>query len=226
MRNHRLNTKEFVIGAAVGSLLGSVTALLVAPQSGKRLRQDLCDAYCDVSDRAQDFADRGKSLAKSISCQSCDWANKTKSAFNGASKTIKGWLSEEEDEETSRDLLIGGLAGAVIGVTMGLLLAPKSGEKLRRDIADTYENVSDRTQEFAYDAQKKGRNFARKAGSKANKWLNIAQQLIEDFTENAQETGEDLFDKAKDLIQNRRVHDALDWASVGYRLWQGLKDRR
>ncbi len=202
---HQLHTKEFVIGATVGSLLGSVAALLAAPKSGEQLREDICDAYCTISDTTQ------------------DWADRAKTAVNGARKTVKGWVGEEEEEDTTKELLIGGVAGAVIGVAIGLLLAPKSGEKLRREIADTYEDVADRTQQFRHDMTKKGKAFAKTARSRTNKWLNIAQQIVEDLTEDAQAKGEDLFAKAKGMVNNNRFHDVVDWASLGYRLWQGVK---
>jgi gas vesicle protein len=223
MRHNQMHAKEFVVGAAVGSLLGSVGALLIAPKSGKKLRQNICDAYCNLADSTQDYASRGKSLAKNVGCQTCDWASKAKSAVAGAAKNIKGWSPEEEEDESTRDLLIGGLVGGVLGAVVGLLVAPKAGEDLRQDLVDSYEDASDNAQEFAENLSKKGRAFAKKANSKANKWLHLAQQLVEDLTENAQDTSEDLFDKAKGLIHNNRVHDVMDWASLGFRLWQGIK---
>jgi gas vesicle protein len=224
--HHNINAKEFVVGAAVGSLLGSVAALLIAPKAGRKLRQDICDAYYNISDKTCDLAERGKCLAKNVGCQTSNWACKAKSAVDGAKKSVKGWISDEEEEENSRDLLIGGLVGSVLGAAAGLLLAPKPGEELRQDIVDTYEDVSDKTQEFAHDINKKGKAFAKTARTRANKWLDIAHQLVDDLTDNAQETGEDLFEKAKGLVHNNHIHDAIDWASVGFRLWQGLKSKR
>lgn len=225
MVHRNMHTKEFIVGAAVGSLLGSVAALLAAPTAGKKLREDICDAYCSFTDKTQDLACKGKSLAKSISCQTCDWANKAKSAVNGATKTVKGWVSEEEEEETSRDLLIGGLVGGIVGAALGLLLAPKSGEDLRQDIADTYEDITERTQEFTDNVKKRGKSFAKTTSSKANKWFALAQDLVGDLTEGAQEKGEDLIDHVKDLVNNKRVSEILDWARLGYRAWHGLQSK-
>lgn len=220
MKHNQMNAKEFVVGAAVGSLLGSVGALLIAPKSGKKLRRSICDAYCSLADSTQDIANKGKSLAKNVGCQTCDWASKAKSMVKG-----KGWAPEEEEEETARDLLIGGLVGGVLGAVVGLLMAPKSGEDLRQDLMDTYEDVSDNAHDFAENMTKQGKAFAKKANSKANKWLHLAQQLVEDLTENAQDASEDIFDKAKGLINNNRIHDVMDWASLGFRLWQGVKSK-
>ncbi len=225
MRQYHLHTKEFVIGAAVGSLLGSVAALLIAPKAGKKLREEICDAYNCLTDKTQDLASRGKSLAKSFGCQTCDWTNKAKSAVDGAKKTVKSWTSEDEEETTS-DLLIGGLVGGIVGAAVGLLLAPKSGEELRQDLADTYEDMSDRTQDFADDVTQKGKSFAKAASSKANKWLSLAQDIIDDLTDGAQEKGEDWIEQAKGLVKNKRANEMMDWAQLGYRLWRGIQSRR
>lgn len=226
MRQHHLHTKEFVVGAAVGSLLGSVAALLIAPKAGKKLREDICDAYTCLTDRTQDLANRGKSLAKSFGCQTCGWTNKAKSAVECAGKMVKGWTSEEEEEETTRDLLIGGLIGGIVGAAVGLLLAPKSGEDLRHDLAETYDDLSEKTQDFAEDVAKRGKSFAKTANSKANKWLAFAQDIIDDLTEGAQEKGEEWIEQAKGLVKNKRVNEVMDWAQLGYRLWRGIQSRR
>ena len=223
---HHLHTKEFIIGATVGSLLGSVAALLAAPKTGKKLREDICDAYCHLTDKTQDLACRGKSMAKNLGCQTCDWTNKASSAIQGASKTVKGWVSEEEEEDTTRDLLIGGLVGGVLGAVVGLLLAPKPGEDLRQDLADTYEDISERTQDFANSMTKKGRSFAKTTSSRANKWLAVAKNLIDDLTEGSQASAGDVIDQVKGLVNNKRLNDALEWATLGYRVWQGLQSKR
>jgi gas vesicle protein len=227
MRHYHVNTKEFVVGAVVGSLLGSVAALLVAPKSGKGLREDICDTYCNLSDKTHDLARKGRSFARNASCQTCDWASKARSAFDGARRYVKGWrATEEEEEQCTKDFLIGGIAGGILGAVVGLLMAPKSGEELRQDIRDTYEDVSDRTQDFANDLTKRGRSFAKTARKRANKWIDLAHHVVDDLTENAQDTSEDLFERAKGLFHDRRAQEVIDWASIGYRLWQGIKANR
>jgi gas vesicle protein len=48
----RLNGKKsFAIGAIVGSVVGGLTALLLAPKSGERLRKDIANKYNEVSDK-------------------------------------------------------------------------------------------------------------------------------------------------------------------------------
>jgi gas vesicle protein len=226
MRNHHLHTKEFVVGAAVGSLLGGVAALLVAPKSGRKLRDDICDVYCNMSDRTQDFANRGKSFAKGLGGQTRGWASKARSAVDGARRTVRGWRGEEEEEETTSDFLIGGLVGGILGATAGLLLAPKSGDKLRRDLADAYEDISDRTQDFKEDMTRRGRSFAKNARSRTNKWINLAKDVVDGLTEESDESGEEWIERIKGVVNNKRINDAMDWAHLGYRIWQEVQAKR
>lgn len=210
------HAKEFIIGAAVGSLLGSVAALLIAPKAGRKLRQDICDTYCDLSEKTQELAKRGKSIAQSLGSQSNQWAGKAKNAVEGAKKSVRGWMGQEEEEEdeSARDFLIGGLAGGIIGAAIGLLLAPKAGEELRHDLIERYEDVSGKTQAFA-----------KKTHKKANKWLDLAKQVVDDLTEEAHDKSEDFVDRAKGLINHQRIHDVMDWAALGVRFWQRMKKR-
>lgn len=224
MTNYHVHTKEFIIGAAVGGILGSVAALLAAPKSGTRLRQDICDAYCDLSDKTGDLAKKGKHLAKNVSCQTCDWVSKAKSLFEGISNPRKFW--HEDEDNGTRDLLIGGLAGSIIGAVAGLLLAPKSGEDLRDDLIDTYHDVSEKTQGIANGMSKQGKTFVKTARSRANKWLDLAQQVVEELTEKVQDTSEDLTERAKQTLNSNHLNDIMDWASLGLRVWKGLKAKR
>lgn len=227
MAHHNLHTKEFIVGAAVGSLLGSVAALLITPTTGKKLRDGICGTYCDFTDKTNDLAKRGRSIAKDIGCHTCDWAGKAKSVVDGATKTVRGWVGEkEEEEQTSKDLLIGGLIGGVLGAAVALMLAPKSGEDFRQDIADTYEDMSERTHEFADDVTKRGKAFANRTSSRANKWYALAQDIVNGFSDDVHEKGEDIIDHVKDLVKNNHVSEILDWAQLGYRAWHGLQSKK
>ncbi len=66
----------------LGLAAGAITALLIAPQSGKQLRrqlrrkyEDARDVVDDWSDQASDWIERGSDWAEKAS----DWADKAKS---------------------------------------------------------------------------------------------------------------------------------------------------
>ena len=60
--------KSFTWGAILGGMAAGVTALLFAPKSGKKMREDLKHKYDDCSEKGHEFCDdigdRGKELAK------------------------------------------------------------------------------------------------------------------------------------------------------------------
>jgi|GEM_PF-839819 len=231
MTNHHLHTKEFLVGAAVGSVLGSVTALLIAPKTGKKLCKEICNAYSHISDTTHDLADKGKSLAKSFTCHKCHWAKKAKSMVDGARKTARDWglveeEPEEKDEQGTKDFFIGSIAGGILGAAVALLLTPKSGEELRQNLKETYEDVAEKTQDFGEEITKKGKCFAKTARCRGNKWLELAKDLVDELTEGAHEKGEDLLEHVKGLINNKRTNEAIDWAHLGYRLWQRIRPKR
>jgi len=47
-----------------------------------------------------------------------------------------------------KSFAVGALFGGLVGGVTALLFAPKSGEKMRKDLAKKYEDVSDRTQDL------------------------------------------------------------------------------
>lgn len=66
--------KNFFMGAVVGGVLGSVTALLFAPKSGDKVRKDIARKYndfsdktqkmvCDMSEQALEIVEKAKDLA-------------------------------------------------------------------------------------------------------------------------------------------------------------------
>lgn len=226
---HNMHSKDLLAGAVIGGLLGAVTALLVAPKSGKKIREDLYDACCDFTDKTCDMANsvskRGHSIASTVSCATSGLSDKARELVDD----VKEWVHPCEDEgcdDVMKDWAIGGLAGVVTGVVVGLLLAPKAGSDLRQTIADTYHDVSDRTQEAASKLGRRGKIFVAKkrASSKAEEWLDLARDLLDRFTGEAKEVSENITERGKEILGSRSK-DLMDWASLGLRVWQHLKKR-
>jgi gas vesicle protein len=235
MSNYQMHPKEFLVGATIGSLLGSITALLIAPKAGNKLRDDICDTYCDLSDKTcgmtNQLSKKAKSFANNFKSQPApsDWASKAKNLVNcfaGSAKNSLGLCDEECEESNAKDIAIGVAIGALVGAAVGFLVAPKAGNELVKDIADTYSDVSDRTHEFAHDVSKKGSAFAKTASKQANRWVDIAKQAIDELSDNQHDIADNLVNQAKSLFNDSRINEVIDWASVGYRVWNGLKSKR
>jgi gas vesicle protein len=48
-------TKGLLVGTMFGAVAGALTALLLAPKSGKELRQDIAERSGDIYDKASDY---------------------------------------------------------------------------------------------------------------------------------------------------------------------------
>ncbi|MNC24019.1 YtxH-like protein [compost metagenome] len=66
-------------------------------------------------------------------------------------------------KKDSKSLLWGILAGSVVGTVTALLLAPKPGKELRKDIVDGTNGAIDKVQEIAVQAGDKGSELYGKA---------------------------------------------------------------
>ncbi len=70
MQDQDSSYKSFILGTLVGGAIGALTALLLAPKSGRELRRDIADTSTDIYDRASDYVTQtvqdGKNKAQSI----------------------------------------------------------------------------------------------------------------------------------------------------------------
>ena len=56
----------FLLGVMVGGLIGGITALLLAPTSGKKLRRKISDRAEDFYEGAQEYYETGKEKAEEL----------------------------------------------------------------------------------------------------------------------------------------------------------------
>jgi gas vesicle protein len=85
-------------------------------------------------------------------------------------------------------LLIGLGAGAVVG----LLLAPKSGKALRRDLQHGYEDARDTLGEWADEARDRVRDAGERVRDAASRGVEMASDLGEELRDTAREKVEPL----------------------------------
>lgn len=77
-------------------------------------------------------------------------------------------------KDGNKNFLWGALIGSVVGSVTALLLAPKKGTELRKDIVDTTRQVSNKTQELASAASEQGANIY---GIVKNKATDIVEDI-------------------------------------------------
>lgn len=100
-----INTKDFLIGALVGGIVGALTALFLAPKSGKEMRGDLNLQARAIKEKSSQLAETAKmksvelveaakeksiTIGQAISKQSSQVVNK-----------MKGMKDEKESSESA-----------------------------------------------------------------------------------------------------------------------------
>ena len=92
-RDNQIHAKDFIIGALTGAIVGSLTALFLAPKSGRELRHDINNQAYTLRDKTDQFRtsaiskgseltssvkDKTTELSRKVSEQSVDLVNKVR----------------------------------------------------------------------------------------------------------------------------------------------------
>ncbi|WP_243735120.1 YtxH domain-containing protein [Paenibacillus turpanensis] len=95
MSNNNMNGKDFLLGAVVGGVIGALTALLVAPKSGKELRGDIAEGYRQASEKTQELAQnvgaKTTELASTVNAKAVEVAGKVKETANVLTEDMRSW---------------------------------------------------------------------------------------------------------------------------------------
>lgn len=95
-------SKGWIWGAAIGTIVGSVTALLFAPKPGKELRKDIADGARQVGEKTQEVArqvgEKTQEVAGKVGEQGVQLASKVKDTAGGLIHDIQNWRASKEEE--------------------------------------------------------------------------------------------------------------------------------
>lgn len=86
-----MSNKKFWIGALIGSVIGSVSALLFAPKSGRELRKDIADGAQQVSERTQEWA-------RQVGEQTDELISSAKGKVSSFKQGFNSWRQRNSDE--------------------------------------------------------------------------------------------------------------------------------
>lgn len=80
-----------------GTLLGAVTALILAPKVGSEIRHIISDTYQQVADTTQDlvnsFNEKSQEIAHMASLQTSEWSSKALDMADGLLNQAKDWAA-------------------------------------------------------------------------------------------------------------------------------------
>ncbi len=90
-------TKGFVIGAIIGGAIGAITALLLAPKSGKELRQEIAEKSNELYGLASDYVSKiEENVGSSISATVNEGKLRAENIIASAKKQAGDILSNAE----------------------------------------------------------------------------------------------------------------------------------
>lgn len=94
-----INAKDFLIGVLVGGMAGAASALLLAPKSGKELRDDLNEQASLVKNRTGDWRESAEQVASTVKDQSISLAKNVGDQSRQMSERVKQAVGESDKEE-------------------------------------------------------------------------------------------------------------------------------
>lgn len=126
-----------------------------------------------------------------------------------------------QGNDYSKGFLIGALVGGVAGALTALLLAPKSGAELRKDIKDTssdmYGKVSGYLHQIEGEVGTTVANTMNESKERANKIMNAARSKAEEILHDAESVLHDARNKAVSTKENvqTKIENVRDAAKAG-----------
>lgn len=100
----------------------------------------------------------------------------------------------QDNDGMAKGLIIGFIAGSVVGAVLALLYAPKSGRELRADIKQ-------KTGELVDDAEE----YLQRARKRATEIINEGKQRSQVLIDDARKRAETLLDDAERILSDARA---------------------
>ena len=102
--NNHINTKDFLIGTLVGGIVGALTALFLAPKSGKELREDLNDQAYFLREKTESLREtaieKSSEITSTVKDKTSALSKKVSEQSQGLVNKVKGIKSDVEDEQS------------------------------------------------------------------------------------------------------------------------------
>lgn len=112
-----------------------------------------------------------------------------------------------EEEKNKNSFLSGLITGGILGCIAGLLFAPKSGKRFRKDISDMGSDLLDDANHLIEDAKEKASDLMSDAKSKADDLLKDAKKRVDSVSDGAVE----LLSQGREKIEDgaHRISNAV-----------------
>lgn len=103
-----INSKDFIIGALIGGMIGAATALFIAPKAGRDLRNDLTLQVKSISEKTEKLRRDISEIAKEKTSNVTDVVSSKSSELVNKVKSLKPARVADEDNSSlaSKDITI------------------------------------------------------------------------------------------------------------------------
>lgn len=102
--NNHINAKDFLIGTLVGGIVGALTALFLAPKSGKELREDLNDQAYLLREKTESLREtaieKSSEITSTVKDKTSALSKKVSEQSQGLVNKVKGIKADVEDEQS------------------------------------------------------------------------------------------------------------------------------
>lgn len=124
-----------------------------------------------------------------------------------------------DDRHGGASFLLGFIAGSVLGAGLALLLAPRTGEEMRREVAERADQLSKRAateyeaaSERVTNLAERGKDAYRTAADKARKYAERGRDEAHDLADRAHDVAEDVRERAEAGLAAAKagLHDLKD----------------
>jgi len=120
------------------------------------------------------------------------------------------------NDSNTKSFFLGALIGGAIGAVAALLLAPKSGRELRRDIVDTTTDVYDKATDYVSSTIEEGKHKAQHIFSKTGDYYDDAKDKIAASSNTVQQRFDHLKETAKAGLDAFKTAKSLFFAFWDY----------
>ncbi|MCA1056871.1 YtxH domain-containing protein [Rossellomorea aquimaris] len=106
--SNNINSKDFMIGTLIGGIVGAATALLLAPKSGKDLRNDLNEQAIVIKEKSGQWKDtaveKSNELAAVAKEKSAAFSKTVQEQSNTVKDKFKSYRTKGETEAVNEEL--------------------------------------------------------------------------------------------------------------------------
>ncbi len=131
--NNNINSKDFMIGTLIGGIVGAATALLLAPKSGKDLRNDLNEQAGVLKEKTGQWKDSAVEKSNEFAAVAKEKSSAISKSVQEQSNNVVGKIKSYRSENNPQEEVSEGLQDVSVGESTSI----QETEDVNRKLEDT-----------------------------------------------------------------------------------------